>query len=896
MALVYKVGDKVVHPSREELGLGVVTAVYPNQACDVSFGDQKFSGLPISTFKCGKKIAEDLIREEVFELVRKKDFDGAREYHATNGGGDLWPGFDSYLSQEVAAHTAEVERLDRKRKEKKEKSRRKAGVLKQQAVKINHYLDTCFFEAEDLSRSFDDEWNCDFNAHKVKWMKRFIAHSEPRAQLSNEQLVAVGDVSHNCLLRARAGSGKTTVIKYKADFMMRHLGIMPEDIMVLAFNKGAANKVKKDLQHDFNHLTFENSRTFHSLAYQIVLPTEDLLFDIDSGSNAKQSKFVEALLKQELNPAVQKDIYKFFRREMREIKNLGSLLNDKDYYSVRRNSTQDTLKADPVKSIGEKWIADFLFEHGISYVYERSWYRDVTGEKGSYYPDFSLAVAGEKPDVVIEHWGIDEFSDHKTVPDHWGKTWHQYHNEMLEKRNYWREWNEKNPARQVVFIETSIRDMAHGRENFEFVLKNLLASINVHVDKRPEGELIERVVKKRVPRLAAMVLQFISKAKKRCIQPGTLEQQLINFKFSCEKERIFCQLSSRLYRRYQQETVRQNKIDYDDLMKRSVEVINDKRGNVPVSLTRDISINLNNLKWLMIDEYQDFSELFFNLIQALRRFNPAVRLFCVGDNWQAINSFAGSDLCYFDKFSDYFPGASLLDLCNNYRSQPVVVEQGNRFMAYADGSRSIAKADRKPQSLEKYLVNRVFIEQRSWVLPPDNPDYRFLSFIQRNGETKNIDVGATMARQFKLCYQLMRRHSLTDTSFMILNRSNYLSYGYENLGKFKNKLKKCFLPEEIASFKNFDEQVQCMTAHKSKGAEADVVILLNVKERKFPNVHPDSQLYTVLGDTQEDIYKEEERLFYVAITRAKQSLYIITEKDQESEFLERIDAPEFKMP
>ena len=68
---------------------------------------------------------------------------------------------------------------------------------------------------------------------------------------------------------------------------------------------------------------------------------------------------MESLLKDEINPAVLKDIYEFFRFEMQELERLGSLLNQEDYYRMRRNSEQDTLNGERVKSIGEKWIADF---------------------------------------------------------------------------------------------------------------------------------------------------------------------------------------------------------------------------------------------------------------------------------------------------------------------------------------------------------------------------------------------------------------------------------------------------------------------------------------------------------------------------------------------------------
>lgn len=774
-------------------------------------------------------------------------------------------------------------------------------ALRKERENIRSYIfglfDRDFFSADSAEKLNGREDVGIYKQYKLEWIRNKLRGSVKQDQLHDEQVWAIGDTSLNCLLRARAGSGKTTVIKHKVDFMIRHAGLNPEDFMVLAFNKAAAEKVKKELQTEFNHLTFHNSRTFHSLAHQIVLPSQTLLFDIDTGSNASQSQFVESLLKNEINPVVKKDIYEFFRLEMKEIENLGSLLSKEDYYAMRRNEAQDTLNGDPVKSIGEKWIADFLFEHGIRYVYERSWYRDANGEKGNYYPDFSLAVSSKKPDVVIEHWGIDEFDTTQTVPEHWSQSWADYRHDMEIKRAYWREWNARKPDDAVIFLETSIRDTRHGRQRFEATLKELIETkVNVRVSKQPPELLIDKVVKKHTPRLAKMCLQFISKAKKRCLSPETLDRKISENPFSCDKERVFVQLANRIYYRYQLEMQEQNNIDFDDLMSQAVGIIHEKQGEVSIPLTRDADISLNQLKWLMIDEYQDFSELFFNLVQAIRTYNPAVRLFCVGDNWQAINGFAGSDLRYFDQFEQHFEGATLLDLRNNYRSQPNIVQQGNKFMHSVSGEPSEPKAPLPAQPLQTYLTNNVFIEQRNNVRPENNPDYRYLTFQESRGEKILTDIGATIARQFKLCHQLILQHPLASTDFIILSRSNYQAYGYEKLSQFKRKLKSCFSKDELRAFRDFDEQVKCMTAHSSKGAEAEVVIVLNVKKRRFPIIHPDHRLYAVLGDTIDEVYKEEERLFYVAITRAKQSLYIITEIDRESEFLARIEAPVFQFP
>jgi len=81
---------------------------------------------------------------------------------------------------------------------------------------------------------------------------------------------------------------------------------------------------------------------------------------------------------------------------------------------------------------------------------------------------------------------------------------------------------------------------------------------------------------------------------------------------------------------------------------------------------------------------------------------------------------------------------------------------------------------------------------------------------------------------------------------LILHRNNYLGFKYEYLSKFKTKLKSCFDGNQDNCFENFDTQVECLTSHRAKGKEADVVILLNILDRKFPMIHPDNELFGLL--------------------------------------------------
>lgn len=777
-----------------------------------------------------------------------------------------------------------------KRKQEKEYEEKRQQLYKKQYSTTMAVLDDDFVNAKRIIEGINKDWLVNFEAIKAEWVCKNVSSD----YLSDNQLAAIGDVSHNCLLRARAGSGKTTVLKQKIDLLLRKTAIQPNEILALAFNSSAANEIKRKIQKDFNHLSFSTSHTFHSLAYRICLaykivtPGNKVLKGLD------KSLYVESLLKNEINPAVTTEIYQFFRSEMAELENLGSLLTKSDYYQLRRGSTYQTLKNEPVKSKGEKWIADFLFEHKIDYVYEKSWGAYSGDKQTLYHPDFSIKVGGKRTDVILEHWGIDEKGDDREVPEHWLKSWDQYHLDMKWKREYWRNHNTKYPDKPIVFIETSIRDMRGGRESFEATLKRKFNEINVSPVKQPLEILENLVVRDQIPRLAKSIEMYIERAKKACLKPVDLDKKLASFKFKSEREEIFAKLATRTYRRYQDALTRENLLDFDDVMIKAVEKIHQEKGEISIQINPQLSILLKEVKWIMIDEYQDFSQLFYNLIDSLRSYNPKVKIFCVGDSWQAINGFAGSDLKFFDNFSDYFKSVTVLDLPDNYRSQSNIVDQANAFMKGKDGVPSVAKNHNLPsRSVYEYHTNGVRINFDNHDPKQEHEIYK--TRVVSKGKLVNVDLSNKMARLFMICQKIIKEHPLGTTSFMILSRTGSLGNTYRNLETFKNKLREIFQPE-ISEFENFDQQVQCLSAHGSKGLEADVVIVLNAEERKFPLIHPDNLLYRILGVNIDDVFKEEERLFYVAITRAKQSLYLITEKSHRSGFLGKIITEHQEIP
>ena len=311
---------------------------------------------------------------------------------------------------------------------------------------------------------------------------------------------------------------------------------------------------------------------------------------------------------------------------------------------------------------------------------------------------------------------------------------------------------------------------------------------------------------------------------------------------------------------------------------------------------KDRFVKMNDLKWILIDEYQDFSALFFNAIEAIRRHNPMVNFLCVGDDWQAINSFAGSDLTYFTNFADIF-GGKQTSLLTNFRSQKAVVEGGNSLMR-GFGSPGRALREKNGGEIITQSVNQIWIEWREGDgnLEARKKDDRFVFYEKRESGLRVNDNGFINARYLKACYQIITEKENWEKivnapsgkkdkiNVAILSRTNYMER--ITLSEFERKLHACFSPEEKKQLGDSREKIRAGTAHSFKGLEADIVIILRANEGAFPLIHPDNALFKFFGQTEKDVLDEERRLFYVAVTRAAEKLYILTEDERESPFLQ----------
>lgn len=313
------------------------------------------------------------------------------------------------------------------------------------------------------------------------------------------------------------------------------------------------------------------------------------------------------------------------------------------------------------------------------------------------------------------------------------------------------------------------------------------------------------------------------------------------------------------------------KIDFNILMARATRILSE--------FGKDFT-RVTRLKYLMVDEYQDFSYLFFSIIQAVRQNCPAAHLFAVGDDWQAINRFAGSDVNYFINFAEYFPEDTVnIPLMTNYRSDRKIVENANQYMLnnYDKNATKAIPFSKKSGKIKRLKLAKVKFDTKD-IEEDALGDARFqLALAKTCGSTAKSYAEA--AQLLKLTYQVVKKHR--KENILLLHRHNFTSFAGVSLADFTESLRQLLLAEKIMTATDFANRVRAMTMHKSKGLEADVVIMLETNRDQVLAQHPHATIFELFGDNLAAEKADQQRLLYVAMTRAKHKLYILT-GDQKS--------------
>jgi DNA helicase-4 len=265
--------------------------------------------------------------------------------------------------------------------------------------------------------------------------------------------------------------------------------------------------------------------------------------------------------------------------------------------------------------------------------------------------------------------------------------------------------------------------------------------------------------------------------------------------------------------------------------------------NLMISKATDyVKKNKFKSRWsfIMVDEYQDISPPRLALLESLcHQHHGAGNLFAVGDDWQSIYQFAGSDVDLTTGFRQRFPASSVTHLDTTYRFNNKLGEVANAFVQ--------ANPHQLPKSLHSFKTRKS----------------RAVSVISQQRIDKVLDHLNRQAKQKK--------------SVLILGRNHY------------------HRPELLDAWQKLYEQLDMrfMTCHASKGKEADFVIIVRVDEGQFPakvkTIHLDQALTLSAEDTFP--YAEERRLFYVAMTRAREKVWVSYDTAPSEFVQELLDGP-----
>jgi len=738
--------------------------------------------------------------------------------------------------------------------------------------------ETGFF-LEDIEDLIDTLKNFDFmGADNLFYKKKVISKDEYEnlkkdyvlkyfkgENIDDKKALAISSLRPNVLVKARAGSGKTSTLCLKTLLLIEKYNINPDEILILAFNKDARAKIEKDLLEKYglkNYLTlqnstgFENAKTFHGFAKSIM---GDIQIADDKKRKVLLTKAIENVLEKD---DFKKDFYNFYKTAL-DIK-VKKEYSAGEYLNIKfvKDLSQTTLKGEIVKSHGEKYIADFLFENGIEYEYEKSIIftkeekhaLNIDDDWNIYRPDFYIKFKNKE--FYLEHWGVDE---NALDPSYFGKTGpikdvSRYIRNIHIKRRYFKKKN-------IPLIETWAKN-SQIRENFEITLHKTFKKFKIMPVKQDETVLFDRVKKLNIKAFYKTIENFISSVKKSRTDNLSLEQKFDNQNLS-ERTKIFLKLGQKVFLEYQKLLGELNLYDFDDLIIKASDKILKAKGEVWFQISSDKKLKVKSLKYILIDEYQDFSKLFFNLILAIKCYNPALKILAAGDDWQAINGFAGSDLYYFKNFEKLFNNSKTYDLTYNYRSDRKIIDVSNTLMSF-EGVPSVPVKS-APGEVFKIFADKTFINK-------DNPSDLAYTFKK--------DYANIKAKYLKTIHRIIRLNP--DKTFLILSRLNNVASA---------SLMREFAPK-LLSMKTVDEsKIEFMTIHKSKGLEADIVIVLRAINGVMPFLHPDYEIACALNRSYKDITDEEKRLFYVALTRAKEKLFILTESKLETAYLKALNLP-----
>ena len=415
-------------------------------------------------------------------------------------------------------------------------------------------------------------------------------------------------------------------------------------------------------------------------------------------------------------------------------------------------------------------------------------------------------------------------------------TFHKLALEILKENNINYQISETDMLGNIInkFLTITILNYPHH-------MKLILNYFHIYISKNEKEKYLEFLKKnnKEIKLLTNLISVFIHLFKCNNYKLNDFNlflkksKKTINY-FRYKKEKIFLTLVLNIYLIYQNYLEENNEIDFDDMIVKATSIVNEKGIN-------------KNYKYVIIDEYQDASYVRFCLIKSILEKLDS-RLMVVGDDFQSIYRFTGCDLSLFVDFEKYFIETKVMKIETTYRnSQELITVAGDFVM-------------KNKKQIKKNLVSNKNLSKPIKVIYYKDIKDSFLNLILKIYNETNKPI-LVLGRNNKDVYLILSEY-----------------FKLQDSGK-------------IIYLKNPKIDIKFLTAHKSKGLEEESVIIINLENSLlgFPNKIADDRVLRFVSRNNENyLYEEERRLFYVALTRTKSYVYLLTQKNNSSIFLEEL--------
>lgn len=661
--------------------------------------------------------------------------------------------------------------------------------------------------------------------------------------LNEQQTEAVVSAEKRLLVLAGAGSGKTKTLLQKIVYLIEEKGVSPSHILAITFTKNATNEmidrliISADDTNQYEKILTDKHkgkgetdrerayyqkkikwidgltiRTFHGFCYSVLR---------NYGVNQFDNKFRiigdEKWSEEDENSkfAAPETVFEVFHKLLIEECSDNKYLLDLKRYLLdyvidkihlenyqKKNLPKDgkyytALDGTKVRSKSEQYIADWFYRHSIRYEYEPL----LNIKDFSFRPDFYIPEAN----LYIEHVSDKSYS---TVNKE----------EQFHKGNFL----------LVKTFESMTTDSALFNHTLDSIVRNRLPSgyeKTLSLSYREEFSGYHENIKDFVTQIIRItdMIKVENMDPQSVLQNARMDQH--------ERIRNFYELAIPVLEKYKQYCTNKSYLDFNDMISESALLFQ----NYP-----DIANKYKNqYQYILVDEFQDVNNLQVDLIKLL--LTEQTQLFCVGDDWQSIYGFRGSNVSYIIEFEKHFPDSKVIKLNLNYRSTQNIVGASNEVIKH-----------------NKFRVEKeIFASKKS--------EHKIVVYAG-NSEEENIQFCLDKVKEL-----LKDGYTNDDILFLYRRSKMYSPYFYR--------------------FRNEPLKIQAKTIHAAKGLESKVVFILGLTEGYggFPDIWLEDRIFQVIKKANHDLLLEEERrLFYVAITRAKEKLFLITEKGNESSFLKEI--------